>query len=199
MTYIGSYLEGVIPASLPAACWGTQVSASQLAMMDAYGGCERVLQTPLPLAYSIAIAQITWLYVLVLPFQLYPKLGWATIPGTIVAAYIILGLAAIGQEIENPFGRDVNDLDLDRYCTALEMDLNVLTSRPPPKPEDWLKNVENIPLWPYRDNWNTWKSRTSGNIRTALEKKVDHQSVWLADNRNSSKRTESVKVVIEEE
>jgi hypothetical protein len=44
-------------------------------------GAERVLNTPLPLAYSILISQITWIYVLVLPFQLFNELGWLTIPG----------------------------------------------------------------------------------------------------------------------
>lgn len=34
---------------------------------------------------DIAISQITWLYVLVLPFQLFSKLGWVAVPGTVVA------------------------------------------------------------------------------------------------------------------
>lgn len=46
-------------------------------------GTERVLDTPLPTAYSIAISQITWIYVLVLPFQLYNPLGWITIPASL--------------------------------------------------------------------------------------------------------------------
>lgn len=46
-------------------------------------GTERVLDTPLPTAYSIAIAQIAWIYVLSLPFQLYNSLTWVTIPGSI--------------------------------------------------------------------------------------------------------------------
>lgn len=45
-------------------------------------GTERVLDTPLPTAYSIAIAQIAWIYVLVLPFQLYNALNWITIPAS---------------------------------------------------------------------------------------------------------------------
>lgn len=45
-------------------------------------GTERVLDTPLPAAYTIAISQIAWIYILVLPFQLYPTLGWVTIPGS---------------------------------------------------------------------------------------------------------------------
>jgi len=46
-------------------------------------GMERVLDTPLPTAYSIAIAQISWIYILVLPFQLYNALVWITIPASI--------------------------------------------------------------------------------------------------------------------
>lgn len=52
-------------------------------LMEAYGGCERVSETPLPVAYNIVIAQITWLYVLVLPFQLFKALQWIAIPGTV--------------------------------------------------------------------------------------------------------------------
>lgn len=117
------------------------------AMSDAYVGCDRILQTPLPLAYNIAISQITWLYVLVLPFQLFKPLGWITIPGTLVAAYIILGIAAIGQEVENPFGTDCNDLDLDKYCAQLQYDLNVLTSRPAqPYSVDWVEVRSTTPV-----------------------------------------------------
>ena len=46
-------------------------------------GTERVLDTPLPIAYTIAISQIAWIYVLVLPFQLYTTLQWVTIPGSL--------------------------------------------------------------------------------------------------------------------
>lgn len=46
-------------------------------------GTERVLDTPMPTAYTIAIAQISWIYVLVLPFQLCQFLQWITIPASI--------------------------------------------------------------------------------------------------------------------
>lgn len=45
-------------------------------------GTERVLDTPMPTAYTIAISQISWIYVMVLPFQLYSTLGWVTIPAS---------------------------------------------------------------------------------------------------------------------
>ncbi|RPA99079.1 UPF0187-domain-containing protein [Choiromyces venosus 120613-1] len=192
MNYLSAYFEHCIKNdTLAGPCWQGQISASIMLMMDAYGGCERVLGTPLPLAYNIAISQITWLYVLILPFQLYAKLKWVAIPGTIVAAYIILGIAAIGREIENPFGRDVNDLDLDRYCTSLQIDLNVLTSSPAPKADAWLKAPANAPLWPYSlSSYDSWKVRPEDQIRQALKEKVDHQGVKIEDLADSAKRVE---------
>lgn len=198
MVYLAAYIEQLITTtSLTQPCWLAQVSASQLAMMDAYGGCERVLKTPLPLAYSIAISQITWIYVLFLPFQLYEKLGWITVPGTVGAAYIILGLAAIGREIENPFGRDVNDLGLDRYCAGLQRDLNVLTSRAPPKSKEWVMKGENLPLWPYSmSGWDHWNDKSISQIREALENKIAHQSATMPSKPDSSERTEDAQGVV---
>lgn len=98
---------------------------------DVLSGSDRVLNTPLPLAYSIALGQITWVYILILPFQLVNKLGWVTIPGAMFAAYIILGLALIGREIENPFGEDVNDLALDDFCNQIEHDISLIMTHVP--------------------------------------------------------------------
>ena len=66
-------------------------------MNDVLTGADRVLTTPLPIAYTIAISQITWVYVFLLPFQLLgvPNMGWVTIPAAVAAAYIILGLVTL--------------------------------------------------------------------------------------------------------
>jgi len=60
--YIGSLMKG---GQMAAPVFHTQVFNSMALMLDSYGGCERVLQTPLPVAYNIAISQITWLYTMV--------------------------------------------------------------------------------------------------------------------------------------
>lgn len=72
-------------------------------LADVLTGTERVLNTPLPIAYTISISQITWAYVLVLPFQLYKYLDWVTIPGTMLAAYIILGLSKMYEPLPAPY------------------------------------------------------------------------------------------------
>lgn len=136
-------------------------------------GTERVLDTPLPTAYTISIAQITWIYILVLPFQLYDTLSWVTIPSSIAAAYIILGLAAIGREIENPFGHDVNDLPLDTYCRHIAVELDLITAMPPPNVADFASHDDNLVLYPLSTaGYPEWKEHSVKEIRSALRAKV---------------------------
>lgn len=91
----------------------------------------------------------------------------------LVSAYIILGLAAIGHEIENPFGHDVNDLPLDAYCREISSELDILTSIPPPKPEDFIGHHENLVLFPLStDSHEHWKRRSVKDIRRSLKAKV---------------------------
>lgn len=117
LTHLSTYLKTLYDnGTFEWGIYQTQSLNSLMAMNDVLTDTERVLNTLLPIAYSIAIGQITWVYILLLPFQLYKPLGWVTIPGTLFAAYIILGIALIGREIENPFGNDVNDLPLDSFC-----------------------------------------------------------------------------------
>jgi ion channel-forming bestrophin family protein len=146
---------------------------SIVALNDVLIGVERVLQTPLPIAYSIAISQITWVYVMMLPFQLWPELGYVTIPGCIFAGYIILGLAAIGREIENPFGMDVNDLPLEAYCEELECDLDFIMSNPRPESKTFFNVGSNMPIWPLsQKSYGDWMHRSKQDIRDALMTKT---------------------------
>ena len=151
------------------------------ALTDVLTGVERVVNTPLPIAYSISISQITWAYVMALPFQLISYLGWVTIPGTIVAGYIILGIAQIGRELENPFGQDVNDLNLDAYCQELASDIDALTSQPPPLNNDtWMKDGGAKVMWPLSGSeYKVWEGKSLEQIRTALKMKAASRDVKL--------------------
>lgn len=147
------------------------------ALTDTQSSAERVLTTPLPVGYNILISQIVLLYIYLLPFQLFSTLGWITIPGTVAAAYIIIGLAAIGNELENPFGNDVNDLPLDHYCEELQRELDTLTSVPAPKFGEVLKGKgvegDNMVLWPLSSSgYEMWSKRSESDIRSALRAKV---------------------------
>jgi putative membrane protein len=95
------------------------------------------------------------------------------VPATLITSYIILGLALIGSHIENPFGDDVNDLPLDKFCDEIAHDIDVISSLPASKPGHWMKRIANRPLWPLsRSSVNVWESRSEEEIREALRMKV---------------------------
>lgn len=141
---------------------------------DVLTGTDRILNTPLPVAYSIAIAQITWVYIIILPFQLYNYLGWVTIPGSICAAYIILGILLIGREIENPFGNDVNDLPLDHFCQQLASDVDTISATRKPRMSDYVNNRDNMVLFPISaSGYEAWAGRSEKVIRRELKLKTE--------------------------
>ncbi len=100
-------------------------------LVNCLGACERILKTPMPIAYSIHLKQLLLLYCLSLPFQMVAGVGWWT--GLIVAliSFTLFGIEAIGIEIENPFGCDPNDLPLDAICATMLRNINDLITLAP--------------------------------------------------------------------
>ncbi|KAJ4319101.1 hypothetical protein N0V94_004061 [Neodidymelliopsis sp. IMI 364377] len=170
LNHFSAYVHSIIDnETLKIGLYQNQAITGVVALNECLVGLDRVLNTPLPIAYSIAISQITWVYVMVLPFQLFDSLGYVTIPGCIFAAYIILGLSAIGREIENPFGHDVNDLPLEAFCEELEMDIDCITAQPAPTTFEFMRREGNMPIWPLSyKSFNGWTGRSKQDIRDAL-------------------------------
>jgi predicted membrane chloride channel (bestrophin family) len=175
LSYIAAYTDELcLTGRLPVPMQQTGAYNNIASLNDVLTGTERVLNTPLPIAYSIAIAQITWVYILLLPFQLLPTLQWITIPATVAAAYIILGILFIGREIENPFGQDVNDLPLEGYCAQIAAEMDIIASQPKPQNRQWIESMENRVLWPLSNSgWHVWMSRSETKIREAVVQKVE--------------------------
>jgi putative membrane protein len=64
-----------------------------------------------------------------------------------ITSFIVIGFAAIGAEIENPFGYDKNDLNLDFFCNEIIcQELAAITARPFPPPEEWVFSAQNQTL-----------------------------------------------------
>lgn len=100
-------------------------------LVDCVGGCERILKTPMPLAYAIHLKQLLLLYCLSLPFQMVGTMGWWTGPVVALISFTLFGIEEIGIEIENPFGHDANDLPLDAICDTMLRNINDLMTLPP--------------------------------------------------------------------
>jgi len=89
----------------------------------AFGGCQRIATTPIPKAYSIHLKHLLLIYCFAIPFQFVAELNWWTIPVAGIISFTLLGIEAIGLEIENPFGYDYNDLPLDNITTKMTEDI----------------------------------------------------------------------------
>lgn len=100
-------------------------------MVDILGACERILKTPMPLAYSIHLRQLLLIYCLALPFELVDELQLITAPVVSLISFMIFGIEEIGIEIENPFGHDPNDLPLDEICQTMQTNIEDLISLAP--------------------------------------------------------------------
>lgn len=97
------------------------------------GGCERILNTPLPFAYVGLMHQLAVLYCFALPFAF--ETHWYTLLLVAVVSYAFLGLDAIGDSIENPFEIEPNDLPLEAISRTIEINLREMlgeTDLPPP-------------------------------------------------------------------
>ncbi|CAI6250273.1 unnamed protein product [Periconia digitata] len=84
LNHLAVYIHDVIDEDrLNPPPYQANVLSATLTLNEILETTDRILNTPLPLAYSIAISQLTWVYILILPFQLYESLGFITIPGTL--------------------------------------------------------------------------------------------------------------------
>ncbi|TRX92386.1 hypothetical protein FHL15_006772 [Xylaria flabelliformis] len=176
LCYLTSYADELVAnGQLPVPMQQTFLYNNLGMLNDVMVNTERVLNTPLPIAYAIVISQITWLYVVLLPFQLYSQLGWITIPATVFASYIILGIFFIGHEIENPFGMDVNDLPLDSFCQQIMEDMETIASRTKVSTQELVQSSRNKVMFPFsHSSYYAWSSQPEGAIRAAVKNRPNY-------------------------
>ncbi|KAI8845152.1 Bestrophin, RFP-TM, chloride channel-domain-containing protein [Chytriomyces cf. hyalinus JEL632] len=90
-------------------------------IQDQISQLDRIKTTPSPLAYTIHLYQATLFYLGGIPFVTVRDCGaWLTIVISAIVAFVFLGMLAIADEIEQPFGDDVRDLPLEKYCAEIE-------------------------------------------------------------------------------
>jgi predicted membrane chloride channel (bestrophin family) len=136
--YLSSYVAALQNRKAIDAGTTTALLNSLLALTDSLTGLERILTTPIPFSYSIHLWAVTVIYCLFLPFQILTTMSWITIPGTTVVAFVFFGFLVAGEEIENPFGYDRNDLNMDYFThVIIRNELRAVTATPAPDPAIW--------------------------------------------------------------
>jgi putative membrane protein len=105
----------------------TTISGDQLLLIDRelkefsdiLGACERIRNTPIPYSYSMYIKQFIFIYVITLPMAFVTTSGYLTIPIVVLVTFVLLSVELIAEEIEDPFGRDINDLPTDELAEKI--------------------------------------------------------------------------------
>ncbi len=87
------------------------------------GGCERIDNTPVPFAYTTLIHRIVGFYCLLLPFGIVKNVHWMTPLVVLMICHAFFGLDEIGDEIEEPFGIEPQDLPLAAIARTIEINL----------------------------------------------------------------------------
>lgn len=108
-------------------------------LTEAQAASERIRYTPVPFAYTLLLHRTAYLFCVLLPFGFVGSLGYFTPVVSTLVAYAIFGLDALGDELERPFGGQVNDLPIQALADTLEINLReamgqtVLADLPAPR------------------------------------------------------------------
>lgn len=101
-------------------------------LMDVCGACERIANTPFVVSYRTFLRQCIALFLFTLPWGIAEDFKWWTIPLTMVTAYFMIGMETVAEHVEEPFGFDEDDLDLQGMSDAIERSVRDIFSRPQP-------------------------------------------------------------------
>ncbi|CAG9273841.1 bestrophin family protein [Paraburkholderia unamae] len=99
-------------------------------LSDVIGGCERIVSTPLPFAYTVMIHRTVYFFCAMLPFGLVDSIGALTPIFAVFVAYAFMAHEAIAAQLEDPFGTEDNDLALNMMSTGIEVALHDLMGEP---------------------------------------------------------------------
>ena len=112
--------------------WGVLWLDDQVkCLMDICGACERIRNTPLSSSYRALLRHGIALYLVIAPFYLIEDTGIYGFPMFVLAAYFLLGIELVAEEIEEPFGAGGDNLPLERYCATIATSVHEILGTPP--------------------------------------------------------------------
>jgi putative membrane protein len=88
--------------------------------IDLMGACERIRNTPIPYSYMMYVKKFIVIYISTLPFGFVTAHGYYTVPIVVLITFVLMSVELIAEEIEDPFGRDLNDLPTDELSLKIK-------------------------------------------------------------------------------
>lgn len=84
------------------------------------GACERIKNTPIPYSYSMFLKKFIFIYVTTVPFAFVHTFGYFSSAVAIFIFYVLVSIEVLAEEIEDPFGKDDNDLPTDEMSIKIK-------------------------------------------------------------------------------
>ena len=111
--------------------WGLLWLDNQVkCLMEICGACERIRNTPLSSSYRALLRHGIAIYLVIAPFYLIDDTGIYGFPMFVLAAYFLLGIELVAEEVEEPFGAGGDNLPLERYCATIATSVHEILGPP---------------------------------------------------------------------
>ena len=94
-----------------------------MSLTEITGVCERIKNTPIPYSYSIFLKKFIFVFLTTLPFAFVTSYGYWTIVISVLLLYVLMSIELLAEEIEDPFGSDINDLPTDELSVKIEQNV----------------------------------------------------------------------------
>ena len=121
ITHVPNRISSLLYAKANELYMNKTISGDQLFLIDKelkeftdiMGACERIKNTPIPYSYSMYIKKFIFIYIITLPFGFVTLIEYMTVPVVVLVSFVVFSVELIAEEIEDPFGKDINDLPTD--------------------------------------------------------------------------------------
>merc|ERR1711998_510903 len=94
-------------------------------LSETFNQLDKIRSTAVPLPYVQLVEVLLVVYVFAVPCTLVKHFGFMTFVPELFVAFAFFGINAISQEIQDPFGRDANDLPIDDFVETAAKDVGM--------------------------------------------------------------------------
>lgn len=100
-------------------------------LMLAWMGMHKLTTTPMPFPYvqMLYFLLYGWMYTIGSAISMKSEIRYKAIPATGLLGFALFGINAIGQELEDPFGAEINDLPLEFFEGAANAAFKVMVGQ----------------------------------------------------------------------
>ena len=149
----------------------SSLSGQVYALTSAFSGMETIRLTPLPVAHLIHTKQLLALYCCVIPLGLVSDMNYWAIPVAMIVCFTLYGIEGIGRQLEDPFGRDRNDIRMEDIVEDVRVEVEV-TLEEWRKGEDWFSDLNDGG----GRSWNGGDSAIGGDVGDIERWRQAHES-----------------------